>query len=312
MNGKLTRRGFVALAGGLLVGGALAGTAFAQQAPVDPNACPMGFGDARGPGRGQGVGAGPGAGRSRGFGPAAGQPGVAHEAIAAALGMTSDELFAAQRGGKTVADLAQEKGVDLETVVTAAVGAHKQALDAQVQAGQLTQTQADQMQARQPEGLQSKGRQSDGPPMTDRRTAAVEQGSRRTDDLLQEGVFQQMRHHRFMAKLLLPALNKAARRYAVAQVRADQALLACGIERYRLAEGRLPETLDQLTARHLPRRPHDVLSGEPFTYERKENQFVLSSVGSSLPANQSSGRRLSAQMTTDNNTADWQWHSAPP
>jgi HSP20 family molecular chaperone IbpA len=37
--------------------------------------------------------------------------------------------------------------------------------------------QADQMQARQPEGLQSKGRQSDGPPMTDRRTAAVEQGS---------------------------------------------------------------------------------------------------------------------------------------
>ena len=148
MNGKLTRRGFLAMAGGLLAGGVLAGTAFAQQAPFSPDACPMGFGDGRGPGRGQGVGAGPGAGRGRGFGPAAGQPGVAHEAIAAALGMTSDELFAAQRGGKTVADLAQEKGVDLETVVTTAVGAHKQALDAQVQAGQLTQTQADQMQAR--------------------------------------------------------------------------------------------------------------------------------------------------------------------
>jgi hypothetical protein len=148
MNGKLTRRGFVALAGGLLIGGALAGTTFAQQAPVDPDACPMGFGDGRRAGWGQGVGAGPGAGRGRGFGPAAGQPGVAHEAIAAALGMTSDELFAAQRGGKTVADLAQEKGVDLETVVRAAVGAHKQALDAQVQTGQVTQTQADQLQAR--------------------------------------------------------------------------------------------------------------------------------------------------------------------
>ena len=74
--------------------------------------------------------------------------GVAHEAIAAAFGMTPEELFAAQRAGKTIAQLAEEQGVDLETVVAAAIGAHKDALAARVQAGELTQAQPDQAQAR--------------------------------------------------------------------------------------------------------------------------------------------------------------------
>jgi hypothetical protein len=142
----MTRRGFVVLAGGLLLGGALTGTALAQQAPEapwGPGACPMGFG------------AGPGAGRGPGAGPAAGVPGAAHQAIAAALGISSEELFAAQRSGKTIAELAQEKVVDLETVVAAGLAAHKQALDTRVQAGQLTQAQADQMQARMEAGLRA-------------------------------------------------------------------------------------------------------------------------------------------------------------
>lgn len=131
MNGRLTRRGFIALAGGLVLGGAAAGTALAQQAPWPSGACPMGSGDAGQPGSG----------------PAAGRAGAPHEAIATALGMTVEELFAAQRSGKTITQIAQERGIDLGTVVAAALGAHKQALDSQVQAGQLTQGQADQMQA---------------------------------------------------------------------------------------------------------------------------------------------------------------------
>ena len=142
MSGKLTRRGFMALAGGLLLGGALAGTAVAQQtteAPWGPGACPMGFGG------GPRAGRGPGAGPAAGGGPGAGLEGVTHGAIAAALGMSSEELFTAVRTGKTVAQLAQEKGVDPETVVKAALEAHDKVLDEQVQAGRISQEQADWM-----------------------------------------------------------------------------------------------------------------------------------------------------------------------
>jgi hypothetical protein len=137
MRTRMTRRGFVALGAGLLLGGAIGGTALAQQAPQTPSApwgpgaCPMGFG------------AGPGPGGEVGAWPA----GVMHTAIASALGISQDELFAALRSGKMVAQLAQEKGVDLETVVKAADEAHDQALDAQVKAGRLTQEQADWMDA---------------------------------------------------------------------------------------------------------------------------------------------------------------------
>jgi hypothetical protein len=76
-----------------------------------------------------------------------GPAGAPHEAIATALGISSDELFAAQRSGKTVAQLAQEKGVELDTVARAALDAHAKALDALVQAGRLTQEQAEWMDA---------------------------------------------------------------------------------------------------------------------------------------------------------------------
>jgi hypothetical protein len=155
MSGKLTRRGFVVLAGGLLLGGALAGTAVAQQAtdaPWGPGACPMGFGSGpragQGPGAGGGPGFGPGGGRGPGAGPAAGLQDTTHGAIAATLGLSAEELFTALRSGKTIAQLAQEKGVDLETVVTAALEAHDKALDAQVQAGRISQEQADLMDSR--------------------------------------------------------------------------------------------------------------------------------------------------------------------
>ncbi|MFN8633075.1 MAG: hypothetical protein U0893_04410 [Chloroflexota bacterium] len=137
MNGKLSRRGFVALGAGLLLGGAFVGTVAAQQAPQapwGPGACPMGAG--MGPWSGGPTGVGPG-----------GAGGTMHAAIAAALGMSTDELFAALRSGKTVAQIAQEKGVDFETVVKAALDAHDKALDAQVAAGRLTREQADWMDA---------------------------------------------------------------------------------------------------------------------------------------------------------------------
>ena len=89
----------------------------------------------------------PGFGLMGGFGPGVGARigtyGAVHDAIASALGMSSQELWDARFAGETVAELAREKNVAFQTVVDAAASAYSQQLDAEVEAGTLTQTQAD-------------------------------------------------------------------------------------------------------------------------------------------------------------------------
>lgn len=63
--------------------------------------------------------------------------------VAAKLGMSAGELDAQLREGKSVADVAKEKGVSLETITAVLVDQYKQMLDAQVAAGRITQAQAD-------------------------------------------------------------------------------------------------------------------------------------------------------------------------
>jgi polyhydroxyalkanoate synthesis regulator phasin len=63
-------------------------------------------------------------------------------AIAKALGITEDELDATLKAGKTLDDLAEEKGVDLQAVRTAEQKAN---IEQAVKDGKLTQEQADWM-----------------------------------------------------------------------------------------------------------------------------------------------------------------------
>jgi lambda repressor-like predicted transcriptional regulator len=127
MQRKMKWMAGAAVAGGLLVGSLLASSA-AAQTPVS--------------GVGPGPGVCPGFGMmTAGFGPA-----VSHQAIADALGMSSQELWDAQAGGTSIAELARQENVDLSTVADAALAAHTAQLDAAVQAGSLTQAQADAMQ----------------------------------------------------------------------------------------------------------------------------------------------------------------------
>lgn len=63
--------------------------------------------------------------------------------MATALSMTEAELQSALQAGKTVADLATEKGVALQTIVDALVAEQKTLLQQAVTDGRLTQEQAD-------------------------------------------------------------------------------------------------------------------------------------------------------------------------
>jgi hypothetical protein len=55
-------------------------------------------------------------------------------------------------------------------------------------------------------------------------------------------------------------------------------LAAIAAERYRLAEGRWPETLEQLTPRYLTDVPRDPFDGQPIRYRRLDEGVVIYSV----------------------------------
>ena len=59
------------------------------------------------------------------------------------LGMTEAELMTSLRDGKTIAELAEEKGVDTQAITDAYLAQWKEKLDAQVADGTITQDQAD-------------------------------------------------------------------------------------------------------------------------------------------------------------------------
>jgi len=70
-----------------------------------------------------------------------------HDAAAKALGMTSDELYTAVQGGKSLADIAKDQKVSVGSLVKAMVAAAESQLATAVKDGTLTQAQADTMKS---------------------------------------------------------------------------------------------------------------------------------------------------------------------
>jgi len=85
-----------------------------------------------------------------GFGFIFGLPGVkdALDPVAKALGITTDELQNDLRDGKSIADIAKEKNVDLKTIVDELVKEAQSRFDDAVKDGKLSQDQADRFEAR--------------------------------------------------------------------------------------------------------------------------------------------------------------------
>ena len=85
--------------------------------------------------------------RGPGFGPGRhggfGRRGLRLDAAAEALGVTTEELFTQLRDGKSIADVAEAEGVDIETVKNAMLEAFRTDQQEHVTSGRLTQDQAD-------------------------------------------------------------------------------------------------------------------------------------------------------------------------
>jgi hypothetical protein len=74
-------------------------------------------------------------------------------AVAETLGIDEEALFTALQEGTTVAELAEEADVPLDTVVDAVIAQHEERVAAAIEAGRLTQEQADEMEAQMREAL---------------------------------------------------------------------------------------------------------------------------------------------------------------
>jgi hypothetical protein len=74
--------------------------------------------------------------------------------------------------------------------------------------------------------------------------------------------------------------GKTCRNMARVQTQVHQALIACALERYRLAHNEYPETLAALVPQFLAQVPRDIIGGQPLHYRRADDgKFLLYSVG---------------------------------
>jgi hypothetical protein len=111
---------------------------------------------------------------------------------------------------------------------------------------------------------------------------------------LQTKADRDMNHHwwpyKIFARMLFPAVENAVKKMAYAQSATDLARVAIALERFRLAHGEFPGSLDALVPQFLEKIPHDIINGEPLHYRRTDDppsqssgaasgQFVLYSVG---------------------------------
>ncbi|HEV2438016.1 MAG TPA: hypothetical protein VG077_18635 [Verrucomicrobiae bacterium] len=113
-------------------------------------------------------------------------------------------------------------------------------------------------------------------------------------------------------RLFLPRLGVAVKRFAFGQESVDLARTAIALERYRLAHGNYPESLDALAPQFMDKIPHDIINGQPLHYRRTaDGQFVLYSVGwNETDDGGTVGLDKGTSARVDINRGDWVWPSS--
>jgi hypothetical protein len=113
--------------------------------------------------------------------------------------------------------------------------------------------------------------------------------------------FSRWSPYAFMLALAVPNFTRAYQTTAHNQTLINQALIACALERFRLAHGQYPETLDALVPQFLEKIPYDVIGGQPPHYRRPaDGTFALYSVGWS-------GKDGGGVRGKSNEEGDWVW-----
>lgn len=141
----------------------------------------------------------------------------------------------------------------------------------------------------------------------------IEQRKQEIERQFQGSSFSFMWKHRLLSKVLLPSFGGLIEKCAHAQTDAELADLACALERYRIANGTLPDSLSALAPQFIPAVPHDVINGELMIYQRLDHgRFKLYSVG--WNEKDDGGTEVMAKGKTrqiDPKQGDWVWPQYP-
>jgi hypothetical protein len=82
-----------------------------------------------------------------------------------------------------------------------------------------------------------------------------------------------------LGRILIPASSKSAAAFRRCQAETRCAIVALAAERFRLATGRWPETLSELTPKYLPQIPNDPFDGAPLRYRKTPEGALIYTVG---------------------------------
>ena len=114
--------------------------------------------------------------------------------------------------------------------------------------------------------------------------AVDELAHRVNPELIESGMrsAEEMRNgpYTLFAKALMPGIGKVALRPAQVQTFVDAARVAGALERFRLAEGKLPPSTEALTPKYLKELPKDLIDGKPLRFRANpDGGYILYSVG---------------------------------
>jgi type II secretory pathway pseudopilin PulG len=118
-----------------------------------------------------------------------------------------------------------------------------------------------------------------------------------------QATFRHRSPYSFLAEIAVPNFTKAIQTLSRNESMARQALLACALERYRLANGEYPQTLEALAPNFVKQLPKDTIQGATLRYRRNATGFVLYSVG----WNEKDDGGLAGQSAAE---GDWVWNAA--
>src|ERR1017187_513612 len=90
---------------------------------------------------------------------------------------------------------------------------------------------------------------------------------------------QHLTRWRVLTRLLLPSISPLASKAAQCDAKIRDAQAALAVERYRLANGKLPSQLSDLVPTFLPAVPSDPFDGKPLRYKTLAKGYVVYSVG---------------------------------
>ena len=131
---------------------------------------------------------------------------------------------------------------------------------------------------------------------------------------LTDAIGKGFRLYYLFARMMLPAVTGAKTKIAFGQTRVNEAIVACALERYRLAQRQFPDSLEPLSPRFLEKMPPDIITGAPLIYRRTpDGQFILYSVGWNEKDDGGTALLTHAnQPSADLKQGDWVWQYAPP